>query len=97
MTFDDVSFTTNIAISDGDDVITPYRCVALVDAGFSQSMTIAIVPNRITWVGAASVRYERPCSRRSSRIVLFGLTTRRRPAHDPAAVVQREVLGNMPV
>lgn len=97
MTFDDVSFTTNIAISDGDDVITPYRCVALVDTGFSQSMTIAIVSNRNIGVSAASVRYERPCSRRSSRIVFFGLTTPRRPAHDPAAVVQREVLGNMSV
>ena len=65
VTVDDVSFTTKIAIHSGGDAIAPYRSVALLGTGSSQTSIRRDVVDRVLLVGAASAACERPCSPRS--------------------------------
>ena len=65
MTLDDVSFTTEIVIHSGGDVIAPYRCVALLGTGSQQTLIRRDVLDRMLLVGAASLACERPSSPRS--------------------------------
>ena len=61
VTLDDVSFTTKIAIHCGGDAISPYRCVALLDTGSSQTFIRRDVLDHMLLVGAALAALERLC------------------------------------
>ena len=65
VTLDDVSFTNKIAIHSRWGAIAPYRFVALLDTGSSQTFIRRDVLDRLLSVGPASAACERSCSPRS--------------------------------